>query len=112
MNLKIASGYPRYLIDDENKIFTGGGISSTLDLVLELVLRIKALEIAQKAQLFIQCEPKPPIDSGDPSVAPIAVTQELEAAGTGYTKALTVAVKNCLISNPKINKLCQTPFKS
>ncbi|WP_296149858.1 DJ-1/PfpI family protein [uncultured Flavobacterium sp.] len=96
MNLKIAPGYPRYLIDEDNKIFTGGGISSSLDLALELVLRIKGLEIAQKTQLFIQYEPKPPIDSGDPSVAPTAITQELEAAGAGYTKALTAAVEKLL----------------
>ncbi len=88
LNLNIPNGYPRFLLDEESKIFTGGGISSSLDLALELVLKIKGLEIAQKTQLYIQYEPEPSIDSGDPDHAPSYITDELRIESIGYSKAL------------------------
>jgi len=96
MNLTIPKGYPRFLPDERKKIFTGGGISSSLDLALDLVLKIKGKETAQKAQLFIQYEPGPPVNSGDPSVAPKKITKELLEGGKDYTEALTQAVEKLL----------------
>lgn len=96
MNLDIAKGYPRFLVDEKNKTLTGGGISSSLDLALDLVLRIKGKEAAQKTQLFIQYEPGPPVNSGDPSVAPPKITKALRDAGADFTKAMTAAVDKLL----------------
>ena len=79
LNISVAAGYPRFLIDEEHKIFTGGGISSSLDLALELVLRIKGKSAAEKTQLFIQYAPGPPVNSGDPSQAPAEITKQLKA---------------------------------
>jgi cyclohexyl-isocyanide hydratase len=96
MNLTIPKGYPRFLPDVRRKIFTGGGISSSLDLALDLVLKIKGKNAAEKTQLFIQYEPAPPVNSGDPSVAPPKITSALKEAGTGYTNAMIEAVKKLL----------------
>lgn len=96
LKLEIPAGFPRFLPDERRKIFTGGGISSSVDLALELVHRIKGKKAAEQTQLFIQYEPGPPFNAGDPSVAPAAITKELRAAGKDYTKAMRAAVKKLL----------------
>lgn len=68
-NLSIAEGYPRYVFNEETKIFTSGGVSSSLDLALAIIERISGIEVAQQCQLSVQYAPKPPLSSGDPSVA-------------------------------------------
>jgi transcriptional regulator GlxA family with amidase domain len=60
--IKVADGYPRYVVD-RNRV-TGGGISSGLDEALELIARVSSYDIAKKVQLMTQYFPKPPF-SGD-----------------------------------------------
>lgn len=96
LNLSIPKGYPRFLFDKKNKIFTGGGISSSLDLALEIVLKIKGKETAQKTQLFIQYQPNPSISSGDPTHAPKKITSELREAGVTFTEIMIQAVEKLL----------------
>lgn len=73
-NISVAEGYPRYVIDDEMKIFTGGGVSSSLDLALALIEKISGVEVAQMSQLSVQYAPQPSLSSGDPSEAnPITI---------------------------------------
>ncbi|MFC0186322.1 cyclohexyl-isocyanide hydratase [Pseudarcicella hirudinis] len=101
MRLLIPKGYPRYLPDSEahipeSKIFTGGGISSSIDLALKIVLDLKGKQTAEKTQLFIQYEPNPPVNSGDPSVAPPAITKELLEEGKDFTAIMTAAVEKLL----------------
>lgn len=95
-NLTIPKGYPRFLLDEEQKIFTGGGISSSLDLALELVLRIKGKEIAELTQLFIQFQPNPPVNSGDPAHTPIEIAGILRKQQEGFTKAMVAEVNKLL----------------
>ncbi len=95
-NLTIHEGYPRFLLDEKQKIFTGGGISSSLDLALELVLRIKGKEIAELTQLFIQYQPNPPVNSGDPAHAPIEITAILRKQQEAFTKAMVAEVNKLL----------------
>ncbi|MFL9484901.1 DJ-1/PfpI family protein [Chitinophagaceae bacterium LWZ2-11] len=96
MHLAIPPGFPRFLPDPQGKIFTGGGISSSVDLALDLVLKIKGKKTAELTQLFIQYQPGPPVNSGDPSTAPPAVTAELLKEGKSFTEAMTKAVKKLL----------------
>lgn len=84
--------YPRYLIDAKQKRFSGGGISSSIDLALELTKRIVDNSSSQMAQLFIQYAPGPPNQSGDPSQAPPEITKEAIAMQTGYTAHINEAV--------------------
>ena len=60
--VKVADGYPRYVVD-RNRV-TGGGISSGLDEALELVARVSSYEVAKQVQLVTQYFPQPPF-SGD-----------------------------------------------
>ncbi|HKQ07815.1 MAG TPA: DJ-1/PfpI family protein [Blastocatellia bacterium] len=60
--VKVADGYPRFVVD-RNRV-TGGGISSGIDEALELVARISSYEIAKQVQLVTQYFPRPPF-SGD-----------------------------------------------
>lgn len=84
--------YPRYLIDASQKRFSGGGISSSIDLALELAIRIAGNATSQMAQLFIQYAPGPPNQSGDPSQAPPEITKEAIAMQTDYTAHIKEAV--------------------
>lgn len=66
--------YPRELIADGR--FSGGGVSSSIDLALYLVQTIRGREVAEKVQLAIQYAPAPPNRSGDPSEAPKKIVDE------------------------------------
>lgn len=96
LNLTIPEGYPRFLFDEKNKIFTGGGISSSIDLSLEIVLKVKGKEIAEMTQLFIQYQPEPSTSSGDPAHAPKDITANLREAGVGFTEIMITAVEKLL----------------
>jgi transcriptional regulator GlxA family with amidase domain len=62
--IKVADGYPRYVVD-RNRV-TGGGISSGLDEALELVARVSSYEIAKQVQLVTQYFPQPPFGGDIP----------------------------------------------
>jgi cyclohexyl-isocyanide hydratase len=75
--IKVAAGYPRWVFSGNR--FTGGGVSSSIDLALELVDRLAGPTECQQAQLSAQYAPKPPFDSGDPATAPPDVTAAVRA---------------------------------
>jgi transcriptional regulator GlxA family with amidase domain len=62
--IKVADGYPRFVVD-RNRV-TGGGISSGIDEALELVARISSYEIAKQVQLVTQYFPRPPFNGDIP----------------------------------------------
>ncbi|MEP7237384.1 MAG: DJ-1/PfpI family protein [Ferruginibacter sp.] len=84
-NFTVVPGYPRFLLDDARKRFTGGGISSSLDLALKLTEQLYGKAVAEKAQLFIQYAPGPSVSAGDPAEAPPVISAEVQAMQTGYT---------------------------
>ena len=63
------SQYPRSSIDHDHHRFTGGGISSSIDLALELVEMLAGTQAARISQLQNQYAPNPPVHAGDPSQA-------------------------------------------
>ena len=71
------NSYPRYLVDPDTHCFSGGGVSSSIDLALELVLLIKGKEAAEAAQLAVQYAPGPPVNSGDPSTASSCLVKKM-----------------------------------
>jgi cyclohexyl-isocyanide hydratase len=95
-NFKISAFYPRYTYDTKTKRFSGGGISSSVDLALKLVEVIKGKESAEKTQLFIQYAPNPPVQSGDPTVAPTRILSEISNMESDFTAAMNVAVQKLL----------------
>ncbi|NER50615.1 MAG: hypothetical protein F6J92_28895 [Symploca sp. SIO1A3] len=84
-NITVPEGYPRVLINTEvggeKKVcFSGGGVSSSLDLALALVNHLSNDDplVAQKAQLKSQYSPNPIINFGDPSEASQGMVEESE----------------------------------
>lgn len=93
-NLRVAAGYPRWVIYGSR--FSGGGISSSLDLALELVNLISGPTRSMSAQLINQYAPNPPYASGDPSQAPPEITSTVRADGEDYTATIRLAVEKAL----------------
>ncbi len=54
---------------EHGKIVTAAGVSSGIDMALELVTRINGPEVAQAVQLGIEYDPQPPHDAGAPEKA-------------------------------------------
>lgn len=72
--VKAAPFYPRYVVNPPVagracNVVTGGGISSGIDEALLLAELIAGTTIAEQVQLGIQYNPRPPLSSGDPTVA-------------------------------------------
>ena len=76
-DLRVAPGFPRWVIDEEKKLFTGGGVSASIDLALELVKLTFGTEDAEKSQLIAQYAPARSLHAGDPSTAPAHLVQRL-----------------------------------
>lgn len=91
--LRVVPGYPRWHVDEVRKRFSGGGISSSMDLALRLVELLGGIEMAQTTQLSNQYAPDPPVHSGDPTQASpelvISVTQS-QAQMTALLRAATL----------------------
>jgi cyclohexyl-isocyanide hydratase len=93
-NVRVAEGYPRWVIDGNR--FTGGGVSSSIDLALELVRRISGPARSQAAQLDCQYAPDPPFASGDPVQAPPEVTEAVGKSQESLTRAMRLAVERVI----------------
>ncbi len=64
------------------KIITAAGVSSGIDMALQLVADVQSDEVAQAIQLSIEYDPDPPFNAGHPRCAPPAIT-EMVSAGFG-----------------------------
>lgn len=93
-NLRVAAGYPRWVIYGNR--FSGGGISSSVDLALELVSQVSGPTRSMTTQLIDQYAPDPPYTSGDPSQAPPEITSSVRADQEGFTATIRRAVEEVL----------------
>ncbi|MFY9820111.1 MAG: DJ-1/PfpI family protein [Thermoanaerobaculia bacterium] len=89
-NLRVAAGYPRWVIHGNR--FSGGGISSSIDMALEIVNTVSGPTQSMTTQLSIQYAPDPPFRSGDPSQAPPEVTAAVLKAQEDFTAAIKAGV--------------------
>lgn len=101
-HLRVAAGYPRWVISGNR--FSGGGISSSLDLALELVNLISGPTRSMSTQLMNQYAPNPPYASGDPSQAPPEITSSMRADQQDFTTMMRLAVEK-ILKNPETAKL-------
>jgi cyclohexyl-isocyanide hydratase len=90
-NLRVSAGYPRWIIYGNR--FSGGGISSSIDLALELVDMISGPTQSMSTQLSVQYAPNPPFQSGDPSQAPPEVTAAVRKGQDSFTAAIRAGVE-------------------
>jgi cyclohexyl-isocyanide hydratase len=71
--IRVASGYPRFVVD-RNRV-TGGGISSGLDEALKLVELIAGKAVAEQVQVTTQYFPKPPVKGTIPGADTCPLTE-------------------------------------
>jgi len=67
----------------QGKIITAAGVSSGIDMALQLVADLQTDEVAQAIQLNIEYDPDPPFNSGHPRCAPPAITEMVSAGFAG-----------------------------
>jgi transcriptional regulator GlxA family with amidase domain len=63
---------------EHGKIMTAAGVSSGIDMALQLVQRIHGDEAAQAVQLGIEYDPVPPFDAGAPEKVPQPIADAVE----------------------------------
>jgi cyclohexyl-isocyanide hydratase len=90
-NLTVSAGYPRWVIHGDR--FSGGGISSSIDLALEIVSLLSGTTQSMATQLSIQYAPNPPFQSGDPSQAPPEVTAAVRKGQESFIAAIRDGVE-------------------
>ncbi|MDJ0902926.1 MAG: hypothetical protein QNJ55_29410 [Xenococcus sp. MO_188.B8] len=89
----IPEGYPRAIINPDKKRFSGGGVSSGMDLALALIKQISGEKAAMIAQLRSQYSPDPVVHFGSPDEATgYALAQDLESLEL-YQKAKKASQK-------------------
>lgn len=88
--------YPRGIIHPEAKVFSGGGVSSSIDLALDLIHLIRGKETCQTVELANQYAPDPPFRSGNPAEAPCEITDQLRKAQEGFTKQMREATEKAI----------------
>jgi transcriptional regulator GlxA family with amidase domain len=66
---------------EQGKVITAAGVSSGIDMALRLVQLIAGDEVAQAVQLSIECDSKPPFDSGSPAKAPQQIVELVRQRG-------------------------------
>lgn len=93
-NLRVSAGYPRWVIQGNR--FSGGGISSSIDMALEIVNMISGPTQSMTTQLSIQYAPEPPFQSGDPTQAPPEVTAAVRKSQDSFTAAIKAGVEAVL----------------
>lgn len=94
--IELVPGYPRWFIDEEKKRFSGGGISSSLDLALRLVEVLAGKHAAETTQLSNQYAPAPPVHSGDPTEASAELVIEVTQSQADFTALLRAAAEEVL----------------
>ncbi len=89
-HLRVSAGYPRWVVHGNR--FSGGGISSSIDLALALVSFLSGPSQSMSTQLAVQYAPGPPFHSGDPSEAPPEITAALLAQDQEFIDTINEAV--------------------
>lgn len=95
-DVNVVEGYPRWHLDEEKKRFSGGGISSSLDLALRLVEVIAGTATANATQLMNQYAPSPPVHSGDPAEASPELVISMTQSQASFTAGLVAATQKVL----------------
>ena len=67
----------RERVVSDGKYVTGAGVSAGIDMALTLAGRIAGDQVAQRIQLGIEYDPRPPYDSGSPAKAPAEIVRYL-----------------------------------
>lgn len=77
----------------DGKFYTAGGVTSGIDMALQVVADIAGEDVAQQIQLQIEYDPAPPFRSGSPFVAPPHILARARAAGEARRPIREAAVE-------------------
>jgi putative intracellular protease/amidase len=69
----------RQRVVEEGKIMTAAGVSSGIDMALQLAARVAGEDVAKAIQLGIEYDPDPPFDAGSPEKAPPELVEALRS---------------------------------
>jgi transcriptional regulator GlxA family with amidase domain len=69
----------------QGKLVTSAGVSSGIDMALQLVADLVSPQHAQAIQLALEYDPAPPFDTGSPEKAPAEIREMVRAAITART---------------------------
>lgn len=94
--------YPRHLFDRDR--FTGGGVSSSIDLALFLAQKLRGAtgdpwpgaKACMEAQLIIQYQAQPPYNAGDPSGALPELAEEVRRSQAGFIAQVREATEKVI----------------
>ena len=70
----------------DGKILTGAGVTSGIDVALELVIKLGGLKKAKEIQLAMEYDPQPPCNTGHPSKAPKYLIEYLKSKSRFHKK--------------------------
>lgn len=84
------------IFEERKKRFSGGSISSSIDLALKLVDNIAGPQAAQTSQLFAQYAPSPPVNAGDPTEASPELVISVTQSQASFTAGLIAATNTVL----------------
>lgn len=84
------------MVFDRNRA-TGAGVSAGLDLGLELMHRMRPLDLAQAMQVMAEYAPEPPLDFGTPEKVPADVLAGIEDRMSGFTEAVRSTARSARI---------------
>ncbi|MDJ0977293.1 MAG: DJ-1/PfpI family protein [Erythrobacter sp.] len=84
------------MVFDRNRA-TGAGVSAGLDLGLELMHRMRPLDLAQAMQVMAEYAPEPPLDFGTPEKVPSDVLAGIEGRLSGFTDAVRATARTARI---------------
>ena len=84
------------MVFDRNRA-TGAGVSAGLDLGLELMHRMRPLDLAQAMQVKAEYEPEPPLDFGSPEKVPADVLAGIKDRMSGFTDAVRSTARSARI---------------
>ncbi len=76
---------------DRNRI-TGGGVTAGIDFGLMLAEQLSSRKDAEKIQLYLEYNPKPPFNSGAPDTAPPEVVSEFRSDAGAMIQSRSEAV--------------------
>lgn len=73
------------VVVDRNRI-TGGGVTAGIDFGLKIVGELRSPEYAQAVQLYLEYDPSPPYNAGNPNKAPKRVLEFISSMFGGLNK--------------------------
>ncbi|NYZ17952.1 DJ-1/PfpI family protein [Azospirillum sp. RWY-5-1] len=95
----------------DGHVFTGGGVTAGIDVVLRIVAELCGETTAKAVQLSIEYDPEPPFDAGTPSAAGPEITGFVRARSAPMleARARAVDVASRALAEGEGTRACEAP---